>query len=616
MKNKKERYIGLSLITVLMLGTSAYAGKIIGANASDPYVATTPATQSGFGGWDLTNVTVKITDLNYNEIAKLFDTSNGTYDTMTVGDSFESQISTNDVHRGNLHGKDWPVGEPAGIKIINNDNQSNGKPDNCIMTTSYLSESDNSTGLNGYLDSATPAPTICSSPFQTHKRFKINMLPTTVESIDEEGYGLPIDLVFNLDAGDTNTANVRYQVLQKINNYTGLRLDGYKLEVLKGSGIAAVADSTLLTISLGLGENDGGDIWAADAMATFSHGLWGEADLPHFPTDGFFDTVASGYIVTGHGTTTITGGQTTLGSNYTALFGNWLPSKWQPTGIFWDSDNDSTTDADLVAFFGTTPTDPAGTAPSWHKGIADNWETPTDTEFLQWDTDPLYMESEIEDTLNLGLNYIVNIGSNNAIGSTFTIRITPHVSVNQDPPSYVDGSGNPIPPVRPTITDGTVAISPAPTFIIGDTLLLSVKDEDQNTNPAVKDTTTVTVTTDTGDKETVTLTETEVSSAVFTATIPSELTTSSPAVGDGKINVIKDAEVTVTYVDNTHNTSASTTATIPTVATDEAVDSSGDTASSGGGGCTANPNAKSFDMMFLFMMALGLLYPFRRRFIK
>jgi len=38
--------------------------------------------------------------------------------------------------------------------------------------------------------------------------------------------------------------------------------------------------------------------------------------------------------------------------------------------------------------------------------------------------------------------------------------------------------------------------------------------------------------------------------------------------------------------------------------------------SGGGGGCTYNPNSNSFDMMFLFMMALGLLYPFRRRFLK
>ena len=40
------------------------------------------------------------------------------------------------------------------------------------------------------------------------------------------------------------------------------------------------------------------------------------------------------------------------------------------------------------------------------------------------------------------------------------------------------------------------------------------------------------------------------------------------------------------------------------------------TTTGGGGGCTYNPNSKNFDMTFLLMMALGLLYPFRRRFLK
>jgi len=38
--------------------------------------------------------------------------------------------------------------------------------------------------------------------------------------------------------------------------------------------------------------------------------------------------------------------------------------------------------------------------------------------------------------------------------------------------------------------------------------------------------------------------------------------------------------------------------------------------SSSGGGCSYNPNSKNFDMSFIFVMALGLLYPFRRRFLK
>jgi len=35
--------------------------------------------------------------------------------------------------------------------------------------------------------------------------------------------------------------------------------------------------------------------------------------------------------------------------------------------------------------------------------------------------------------------------------------------------------------------------------------------------------------------------------------------------------------------------------------------------SDNGGGCTYNPNSKHFDMSFLFILVLGLFYPFRRR---
>lgn len=608
-KSNQKSMFGLSLVTAMLLVSSAYAGQIIGTNANDAYVVTTPPTQTGFGGWNLDNVDVYITNLEYVAGTKIFDKLEGTYDVMTHGDSFESQIMTEGEHRGNLHGKNWPVGEPSGIKIVNGDKENNGKPGNCIMTTSYLSLEDNPAGVNGYLDSATPAPTICSSAFQTHKRFKVNMLESTVEGKDPGEYGNPIDLVFNLVEGDTTT--LRYQVLQKINNYTGMRLDGYTVEVLDATGTINPA----LTLSIGLGENAGTDIWDTEDMANYSHGLWGPMDN-HFPTDGFFDSKRAGFVVdsNGHGTSTLVGGPTTLGGNYTKLFGSWLPSKWQPTGIFWDNDNDPLTDAELVAFWGTAPDAAPGTAPSWHKGMADNWEEPTESEFLAWMTSPLYAIGQIEDTLNLGLNYIVNVGSNAAIGDRFTIRITPHIALDQTPPSYADENGS-IDPEPPVITDGTVAISPAPTFIIGDILNLSVKDEDQNKNATVKDTTTVTVTTDTGDKETVTLTETEVDNAIFTATIASVLTTSSPVVEDGKISVVKDSVVTVTYVDDTHSDTASTVATIE-VETDDAVDSEGNTASSGGGGCTYNQNSKSFDMMFLFIAALGLLFPFRKRFLK
>jgi hypothetical protein len=89
------------------------------------------------------------------------------------------------------------------------------------------------------------------------------------------------------------------------------------------------------------------------------------------------------------------------------------------------------------------------------------------------------------------------------------------------------------------------------------------------------------------------------------------------------ISVVENTVVTATYVDthygNTNTTetlTASTTAVTPAVPTDPTTDPDLDPSSGGGGGCTYNPNSKNFDMSFLLMMSLGLLYPFRRRFIK
>ncbi|MCW8821013.1 MAG: choice-of-anchor F family protein, partial [Sulfurovum sp.] len=466
----KTNIVKMSLVTAMLLSSGAYAGHIIGANPGDTVEL---ETQFGFGGWNLDDVVVSIVSVtDFTTVTGTFEPTDGTYTTMVVGDSFESAISTEAEVRGLLHGKNWPVGEPSGIKIINGDTKtSNGKPENCIMTTSYLAAEDNLPSLtNGYLDafydnnvSTTPAPTLCSSPFQTHKRFKVNMLPTTVADVNTStgGYGKPIDLVFNLDTNDTNASTQRYQVLQKINNYTGLRLDGYRVEVLDAS---KQPNAGALTLSLGIGEKEPsvGNIWGVEDMANFSHGLWGPAtteDPPHFPEDGFFDSVIAYFPVqlNEFNTTAYTLNGPVQGGNYNDLFGHWLPSKWAPYGIFFDNDNDPTTDAELVAFWGTTPDEASdvNATPAWHKGQAESWAEPTTVELDAWMASNLYSVGIIEDTLNLGLNYIVEVGDNTSdqIGATFTIRITPHVSADQTPPSYIDENGTYILP--PGLDDNT-----------------------------------------------------------------------------------------------------------------------------------------------------------------
>jgi len=582
MKNNNKRILRLSVVTAIMLGSSAYAGTITGATPTDRVVKN---TQFGFGGWDLTHVAVSITDTEYHEIAsKTFDTDDGSYSSMVLGDSFESKITTESEVRGKLHGKEWPVGEPAGIKVINGDTGTNGKPDNCILTTSYLDGAD--------LSSSAPKPVICSSDFQSHKRFNINLQPLSAPTAGAKGK--PVDLVFNLQSGDTPLQ--RYQVLEKINNYTDKRLDGYTVEVLDAKG----QPNTALTFSLGIGENAGTDIWDETERANFSDGLWGDSHTEA----GFFDDAKVYYpVALSPANDTISYSGDLKGGNYQMIFGNWIPSAWEPTGILWDDDNDASTDAVLMAFYG----DPLSTGTdAWHKGKVDSWAIPTDEERLRWSSPP-YSEEGIEDTLNLGLNYIIEVGSRAAIGSKFTLRITPHVAVDQNPPTYMNA---PIPPISDAIADETVAISPAPTFIIGNTLKVLVKDSALNLDPHILDVTTVTVVATNGDSESITLTETNINSSVFSGTLPTEYATSNPIVNDGVMSVDNNTIVSVSYGPNTSSTTALLTGDDTS---DLPLDTDGNPASAGGG-CSYNPNAKSFDMMFLLIAALGLFYPFRRKF--
>jgi len=607
-KKNQKNLLGLSLVAAVLLGSGAYAGQVIGATPND---TVQPLTQFGFGAWyfDDGNIDVDMITAEGNPIiVGTFNQADGTYPAMSVGDSFISSVyktAAKAIKLASVGGKDYPVGEPAGIKVINGDTLTkHGKPENCIMTTSYLEGT--------YSDTLNPEPVICSSAFQTHKRFKVKMLPSMVTVAGANG--TPVDLKFKLDGNDISTEKVRYQVFQKINNYTGMRLNGYTLEVLDGNG----QSNPNLTLSLGIGENpdsNGPDVFGYNEFANFAHGLWGPPDS-HFSEQGFFDDVRAYYPVTlNNANNTISYNGNLEGGNYQDLFGNWVTNDWAPTGVFFDDDNDPSTDAELVAYWG----DPLRTGTvGWHKGEAENWAEPTPAELLAWKTNPLYAMGRIEDVLNLGLNYIVEIGNNASLGNSFIIRITPHTDSNQTEPSHVGTT--PVLVVPDNI--GAVAISPAPTFVPGESLIVSVADTFLNTDPALEDTVEITVTSDTGDSESVILKETDVDSAVFLVVLATENATSAPVANDGIMTTIVDAVVTATYVDIHYGSAgivqvltAETKAALP-VDDNDAIDSEGNTASSGGGGCTYNPNSKNFDMTFLLMMALGLLYPFRRRFIK
>jgi hypothetical protein len=380
-------------VACLLLATSAQAGVIADSNpttggAFAGECGTSGAAEACVGAWNLGNVDVQQVHAD-GTVFGSFSTTNGAYATMVAGDSFISSVKdAMGSVMAKVTGKVWPIGEPAGIKAVNSDTQTkNGKPQNCLINSSYLGADVSTSGLDAYLNSSAPEPVICSSGFQSHKRFKIAMQPASVDGVaDGAASTKPIDMVFNVtDGGGLKP----YQVFSKINNYTGKRLKGYKIVVGRGTGSGFQTASELgiaekLHISLGKGEGyssgsmgapNGSDLFDGDGLATFSHGLFGAIDT-NFPSNGFFDTRTAGFDVeqlctsaagTAPGTcpTGYTGpdgnatlmnsdtiqSTTVLASNYTSLFGDWLPSKWQPSGVFYDDDNDPSTDAVLKAWW-------------------------------------------------------------------------------------------------------------------------------------------------------------------------------------------------------------------------------------------------------------------------
>ena len=613
---KSNKIIGLSAIALLALAPFMEAGKIspLGPQAL-------PSHSTGFGAWDLGNVNVKMTDLDYNTSGlTLFDESTGSYDSsMGLGDTFESDIhDTITANTGtvlvNLHGKNWPVGDPAGVKVIENgtyDNtMSHSRPAHCIMTTSYLE--------GAYLDAATPSETLCSSDFQTHKRFKLNMLPTMVGLNDD--YGTGVNLTFKVAATGAGE-DWRYMVLQKINNYTGKRLSGFKVEVGfvdPGTGIFTLAGvGEEVKLSIGTLEDAGGtaNIWEVDELATFSHGLFGpqtfEEPVPHFATDGFFDNTGAGFTVgLNVGEDTIESTGAFVGSNYAALpvpngapitsqFGDWLPSIWAPKGIFWDDDNDPTTDAQLVAFWGNTGD---GTY-NWMKGDRDNFAVATALELATWASSPVHEVGVIEDVLNLGLNYIVEIGDVTtfplAAADTFTIRITPYASADQTIPGYIGNASTPLSSY--VAEEGTLSITPAPTFVIGDTLTLVVADSGLNASAVLPvETVDINVTTSLGEYEVITLTEIGPDRGVFTATLSTVSGTAAGTNSDGSINVTAGTVVTANYLDADNGSTGSAVVSAITSVASVAT-------SDGGSSFAVNDKVSLLFTIFGFLVIGGLI---------
>ena len=522
------------LVLMGLLATTAQAGKITSELSASGAI--------GFGGWNEGNVTVIV-----NGTGSTYDPNNGSY--FFAEDSDNSYIANVDDGAGTVTGialaKDWPVGEPPGIKVINDDPGVKApKPANCIMATSYLADH--------YLDSADPQQVLCSGPFQSHKRYKLAMLPSTVDGVGSDA----IDLVFNVEA---EAGSRQYQIFQKINNWTDGRLEGFRVQVGVGVGAGfktASAVNADLTISVPT------EIWAADQLAVFSAGLFGPLDK-HTGNVGFFDPdTRAGFLIDEYGSTTPTDtltATTTLGSDYaevpagaTNQFGPWVANNMLPYGVFFDDDGNPETDAELLAWYGYNP---AIDALGWMGGSQDNFAEVTAAEIGAMGENLAYTMDVIDDLVNVGLSYIVTVGDVSTFGDdtianngTFTIRVIPTKDTSGAPnPPYVGAT--PDPELVFTSSDAAVLLDPNPEFVVGSLLTARVGDADLNTDPAVAETVDVTIAT-TGLSATLTLVEQGENRGVFVATLPEEY--SLVTIG---------TDVTLSYVDADTGTATNVTKT-------------------------------------------------------
>lgn len=518
-------------LAVAAVSLSAQAGKI----TTDPV---------GFGGWNLENVEIVI-----NEEGYVFEECCGTYTPPDVESfSYYADVTDGTVVVAKVLAKDWPVGEPPGIKVVHNDQGVKPpKPQNCIMATSYLEEH--------FLDTADPQQVTCSGPFQSHKRYKLAMLPSTVA--DGSGSEQGVDLVFNVELEEGSRD---YQVFQKINNWTNTRLEGFTIEVGTGVGeefASASSNSNVGVANLSLSVP--ADVWPdGTKLANFSTGLFGPEDKRHERPSGYFDPdTRAGFKIKEYpvisGVTDTLTSDGTLGSDYADLpkgglaqgqFGPWLPNSMLPQGIFFDDDGNPATDAQLMAWYGYNPAFPESGL-GWMTGVAEGFSPKSDETIEEWGSNLTYTMGPIDDLVNVGLNYIVSIGDISGFPdfvpdsgtATFTIRITPLKDTSGvGAPSYTGVTPEPI--LIFTSSDGVVELSPSPTFEVGSLLTVRVGDADLNDDPSLAETITVGVQIDDNPPVALELIEQGENRGVFAASLSADYSNLNPG-----------QKVTVAYVD-------------------------------------------------------------------
>ncbi len=376
--------------------STALRGALIGlAIASAAPLASQAATITG---WNTSNVDVGNTPADYETgVSVIYDQPLGAGETVPPGAETNGRIvfSPPEAVSPGIEVDITPyldsgMAPPGGTKL---------ELDGCILTSSPTST--------------------CTTGFQSGKRIKQQMTGTG-----------PVDLVF--DVGTSEAASV-FQVFGRLINVTGQALDGFRIELGFGIGDAFVAatDTSGISFSTLFTAQPSG---SGSSNSQFPFGLFGDAeDSPNFLLDGFFDDERTGFE--------IFQSLTSLESldfygNYGNLFGPWMTQAGVPEGLFWDFDNDDTTDALLMAWQradgqwelrrddGETcdPSDPTVCAPG---ATLDTYVVGSfDDIVAALGVDLAFLDvGGIEDLANLNLNYAIALDA--VVGFTsFTLRTT------------------------------------------------------------------------------------------------------------------------------------------------------------------------------------------------
>ena len=298
---------------------------------------------------------------------------------------------------------DFPEANAPGIKVVQGPVDV-GKNDlaGCIMASSTST---------------------CDGPRQSGKRLKQHLT----------GFG-PTDLVFDTDPdgtvtpitddeGNTLDGDIGYRVFHKLTNETGVPLRGFTLSLGTGvgDGFTPSTEGDGLQFS---SDFENGPAKLA-SYAQFPVGLFGEPVPQNGGLGGFFDREDRSGFNTVFGEDMIaTDG---FFGSYGDQFGPWLTGAAVPTGVFWDDDNDPTTDDTLLAWVledGQV---------EQRRDVVDGNVTALAEAAFELFPDVAAFETDlgiaglgtglIEDLANVNVNFAINVADYS--GESFTLRVTP-----------------------------------------------------------------------------------------------------------------------------------------------------------------------------------------------